>query len=37
MDKDFIKKGIELIKKADAAYLTTIDTEGFLQHELCLI
>lgn len=29
MDKDFIKKGIELIKKADAAYLTTIDSNGF--------
>jgi general stress protein 26 len=29
MDKDFVKKGIELIKKADAAYLTTIDTKGF--------
>jgi general stress protein 26 len=29
MNKDFIKKGIELIKKADAAYLTTIDPNGF--------
>jgi general stress protein 26 len=29
MDKDFIKKGIELIKKADAAYLTTVDSIGF--------
>jgi general stress protein 26 len=29
MDKDIIKKGIELIKKADAAYLTTIDSNGF--------
>jgi len=29
MDKDVIKKGIELIKKADAAYLTTIDSYGF--------
>ena len=29
MDKDFIKKGIELIKKADAAYVTTIDPQGF--------
>lgn len=29
MDKDFIKEGIELIKKADAAYLTTIDSNGF--------
>jgi general stress protein 26 len=29
MDKDFIKKGLELIKKAEAAYLTTIDAEGF--------
>ena len=29
MDKDFIKKGLELIKKADAAYLTTIDSNGF--------
>lgn len=29
MDKEFIKKGLELIKKADAAYLTTIDSNGF--------
>jgi general stress protein 26 len=29
MDKDFIKKGLELIKGADAAYLTTIDSNGF--------
>ena len=29
MDKDFIKKGIELIKKSDVAYLTTIDSNGF--------
>jgi general stress protein 26 len=29
MDKDFTRKGIELIKKADAAYLTTIDLQGF--------
>ena len=29
MDKDFIKKGLELIKKADTAYLTTIDGNGF--------
>lgn len=29
MDKNFIKKGLELMKKADAAYLTTIDTNGF--------
>lgn len=29
MDKEFIKQGLELIKKADAAYLTTIDKNGF--------
>lgn len=29
MDKEFIRQGIELIKKADAAYLTTIDMNGF--------
>jgi general stress protein 26 len=29
MDKDFIKKGLELIKKADAAFLTTVDSNGF--------
>jgi Uncharacterized stress protein (general stress protein 26) len=29
MNKDFIKMGLELIKKADAAYLTTIDENGF--------
>jgi general stress protein 26 len=29
MHKEFIKKGIELIKTADAAYLTTIDQNGF--------
>ena len=29
MDKDFVKKGLELIKRADAAYLTTIDPNGF--------
>ena len=29
MDKEFVKKGLELIKKADAAYLTTIDNNGF--------
>jgi general stress protein 26 len=29
MNKEFIKKGLELIKKADAAYLTTIDINGF--------
>jgi len=29
MDNYFINKGIELIKKADAAYLTTIDSDGF--------
>ncbi|MCX6272956.1 MAG: pyridoxamine 5'-phosphate oxidase family protein [Bacteroidetes bacterium] len=29
MDKAFIKKGLELIKRADAAYLTTIDSNGF--------
>jgi len=29
MNEDFIKKGIELIKKADMAYLTTIDSNGF--------
>jgi general stress protein 26 len=29
MQADFIKKGLELIKKADAAYLTTVDSYGF--------
>jgi len=29
MNEEFIKKGVELIKKAKAAYLTTIDSEGF--------
>jgi general stress protein 26 len=29
MDTDFVKKGLELINKADAAYLTTIDSNGF--------
>ena len=29
MDKDFIHQGLELIRKADAAYLTTIDNNGF--------
>jgi len=29
MDKEIIKQGLELIKKADAAYLTTIDLNGF--------
>ncbi len=29
MDKDITKKGDELIKKAVAAYLTTIDPEGY--------
>ena len=29
MDKTFIKKGQELIKKAETAYLTTIDSDGF--------
>jgi general stress protein 26 len=29
MDKEFITKGLDLIKKADAAYLTTIDPNGF--------
>jgi len=29
MDKNFIKKGIELLKKADVVYLTTIDPSGF--------
>lgn len=29
MDKEFIKKGLALIKKADSAYLTTIGSNGF--------
>jgi general stress protein 26 len=29
MDNEFMKKGIELLFKAEAAYLTTIDSEGF--------
>jgi general stress protein 26 len=29
MDNEFIERGLELIKKADAAYLTTIDKNGF--------
>ena len=29
MDNEFIKQGLELIKKADSAYLTTIDSNGF--------
>jgi general stress protein 26 len=29
MDTEFIKNGLELIKKADSAYLTTIDSNGF--------
>ena len=29
MDKSFINKGIELIKNAETAYLTTIDSNGF--------
>jgi general stress protein 26 len=29
MKEEFIKDGLELIKKADAAYLTTIDPDGF--------
>jgi general stress protein 26 len=29
MNKEVIKKGLELIKRADAAYLTTIDSNGF--------
>jgi len=29
MDKDFVKSGLELIKKADTVYLTTIDSNGF--------
>lgn len=29
MDQDFIREGTELIKKADVAYLTTIDFNGF--------
>jgi general stress protein 26 len=29
MSKEFILKGLELIKHADAAYLTTIDSNGF--------
>jgi general stress protein 26 len=29
MHKEFIKKGMELIKTSDVAYLTTIDSTGF--------
>jgi general stress protein 26 len=29
MDKELIDKGLELIKKSSAAYLTSIDSEGF--------
>lgn len=29
MGTDFIKKGLALIRKADAAYLTTIDSKGY--------
>jgi general stress protein 26 len=29
MNKEFVKDGLGLIKKADAAYLTTIDPNGF--------
>ena len=29
MDKEFIKQGLALMKKADTAYLTTIDKNGF--------
>lgn len=29
MNKEFIKLGLELMKKADAAYLTTLDKNGF--------
>ena len=29
MEKVFIKQGLELIKNADSAYLTTIDSNGF--------
>ena len=29
MNEDFIKDGLEFIKRADAAYLSTIDSDGF--------
>jgi len=29
MDKEFIKQGLALMKRADTAYLTTIDKNGF--------
>ena len=29
MDKEFIKQGLALMKKADTAYLTTIDNNGY--------
>ncbi|HEX2919680.1 MAG TPA: pyridoxamine 5'-phosphate oxidase family protein [Bacteroidales bacterium] len=29
MNKNFVKQGLDLIKKTDAAYLTTLDSNGF--------